>query len=166
MDYPPRQEELTPPLSASHYIEKRLDDQIKWFDKKSGHNQKLYKRLKKIETACTLSLPVIGILPFPNYSWNQLGLVVLGATATYIRCWGNIETYYELWAKYRTACELLKKEKFLYQTHTGIYDETDSRYSVLVAQVERILAAENNQWNAVIQSIPSSLQASKSSTRS
>jgi len=159
-------EEYSDKLTTAQYIERRLDDQIDWFNQKSAYNQKLYKRLKKTETACTIVLPVIGIIPFADYGWNKIGLVVLGAIATYIRCWSNIETYYELWTKYRTACELLKKEKFLYQTHTGIYREEDARDSVLVEQVERILAAENSQWNAIIQSIPTALYDSQSSTRS
>lgn len=85
-------EEYSDKLTTAQYIERRLDDQIDWFNQKSAYNQKLYKRLKKAETACTIVLPVIGIIPFADYGWNKIGLVVLGAIATYIRCWSNIET--------------------------------------------------------------------------
>ena len=41
------------------YLENRLDDQIKWYSKKSGTNQKIYKRLQLvmiISAACILFL--------------------------------------------------------------------------------------------------------------
>lgn len=156
-------------MSVEDYIKNRLDDQMNWFDKKSAFNQKRYKRLKKVEVGLTISLPVLGFLPLCDYSYNKGLLILVGAIATFLQAWNHIETYYELWTKYRTACELLKREKYLYQTHTGLYKDAESpesSYHLLVNRVESILAAENSQWNSVIHSIPSNLPHNQGSTNS
>ena len=156
-------------MPVEDYIKNRLDDQMNWFDKKSAFNQKRYKYFKKAEIGLTISLPVLGFLPLCDYSYNKILLVLVGAIAAYLQAWSHIETYYELWTKYRTACELLKREKYLHQTHTGLYEDTESpesSYHLLVNRVESILAAENSQWNSVIHAIPSNLSHNQGSTNS
>lgn len=153
-------------MNPKEYMEKRLDNQIDWFDKKSSANQKKYKRLKKAETFLTLSLPVVGLSPFWDYSYTKFFLVFIGAVSAYLGCWSHIETYYELWYKYRTTCELLIREKNLYQTHTGIYENSPNQFHLLVSHVENILSTVDNQWNALVQTIPNTLSAHQGSTNS
>lgn len=153
-------------MSSEDYIKNRLDDQSNWYDKKSSYNQKWYKRLKKIEVVLTISMPLIALIPLCDYYYNKLLLVSIGAIATILKLFIDIESRYELWMKYRTASELLKREKYLYLTKTSVYSNEQYPFNLLVTRVESILATEHNQWNNVVQNIPRNITRSQSSTTS
>ena len=145
------------------YITDRLNKQIQWFDGKSLCNQKKYKRFKKVECFFTFSMPLIGIIPLgEDYLINKIVLLFLGAAVAYLQFWNKLETYYELWYKYRTACELLQREKYFFETHTSEYADCKDCFSLLVERTEKIISNTNDQWNHVIQGIPEQISKDNS----
>ncbi len=44
-------------MEEKEYLEQRLNDQIKWYDKKSGHSQKWYKAIRLVEIICAATFP-------------------------------------------------------------------------------------------------------------
>ena len=46
-------------IAEAEYLEQRLDDQIKWYDKKSSANQAAYKRLRLIEIIAAATIPLL-----------------------------------------------------------------------------------------------------------
>lgn len=141
-------------MPIDEYIAIRLDNQQTWFSRKSSSYQSKYKGLRYAESAFILLLPLIGLLATSDIIRNIL-LVGIGALASYVRFFLDINAYHDLWIRYRLASEALKREKLLYVTHTGAY-HSDDRDEVLVINVERIISTANSDWQQMLDAeIPS-----------
>jgi len=46
-------------ISADEYIEQRLNDQISWYDRKSGTSQLWFKRLRFAEIVAAATIPFL-----------------------------------------------------------------------------------------------------------
>jgi hypothetical protein len=57
--------------------------------------------------------------------------------------------YQENWINYRTTCEALKKEKYLYDAGLSDYQLSDDREAQFVEKVEALLSRENTLWLSV-----------------
>ena len=57
--------------------------------------------------------------------------------------------YQENWISYRTTCEALKKEKYLYDAGLGDYQPGEDREAQFVDRVEALLTRENTLWLSV-----------------
>jgi hypothetical protein len=54
---------------------KRLEDQIDWYDQKSGSSQKLYKRTKYFTILASASIPILAVV---EVQYSNLAVAVLG----------------------------------------------------------------------------------------
>ena len=101
---PARPIEAVPSPAAQNPTWERLEDQINWYDSKSGHNQRRYKRLKLLEIAVAASLPVVAALHSPIWVTGGLAAVIVvleGAQHLY--------QFQEHWITYRSTAEALKQ---------------------------------------------------------
>jgi len=131
-------------IAEETYIQQRLDDQIKWYDTKSMKAQRSYKRLKSLEIAMSAVIPLlIGFIE----DWKVWSTIigVLGVLITGIEGWLSLTKYHENWIEYRSICETLRHEKYMYLTRTGVYD-ADHPFKMLVERVESIISKENVNW--------------------
>jgi hypothetical protein len=62
---PLRPIEAVPSPAAEDPTWERLEDQIGWYDRKSGDNQRRYKWLKLLELAVAAALPVVAGITVP-----------------------------------------------------------------------------------------------------
>ena len=124
------------------YINDRLEDQIEWYDKKSLSSQRIYKWAKGTEIVLAAFIPVVSL------SLNNVSLLVsvMGALIAIIEGILNIGKYHENWIEYRSICETLKHEKFMYQTKSGVYKSDEDTFKYLVMRVESIISKENVNW--------------------
>ena len=53
--------------------------------------------------------------------------------------------YQELWTGYRTTCEALKQEKYLFLTRTEPYDEIEP-FPLFVQRIENLISTEHSNW--------------------
>ena len=131
-------------ISEETYIEERLNDQINWYDLKSIKAQKYYKSLKRIEIILSSSIPLlVGFITEAKIWISIVGFIGVVITAT--EGWLHISKYHENWIEYRSICETLRHEKYMYLTRTGVYD-SENPFSVLVERVESIISKENVNW--------------------
>lgn len=81
---------------------------------------------------------------------------VLGATVAIVVGLTQLEKYQENWIMYRTTSELLKKEKFYYESLVDEYSEPDEskRKKILVERVESIVSSETSKYFGVHQPKP------------
>lgn len=87
----------------------RLEDQIAWYDTKASLNQRWFKGLKAASLAMAGLVPLLAATPVPR---AMLGLV--GAAAAMLGGLQQLNQYNANWIAYRSTCEALKHEKFLY----------------------------------------------------
>jgi hypothetical protein len=135
-------------MNHEEYIEKRLQDQIDWYDKKSLTNQKTFKRLKIVEIIAAALIPFLSGISISNNEFRLIGTIViglLGMAVTIIASILNLGRHQEHWLEYRTTCESLKKESFLFNTGVEPYNSDDA-FQLLVQRVETLVSKENTNW--------------------
>lgn len=136
-------------MDESEYLKTRVDDQINWYDKKSQFHQNWYKGLRIVEIVAATSIPFLaGYIadtePHFRTTVGFLGLLIAVITAIVSLC-----QFQENWVEYRTTCESLKHEKFLFLTKTEPYN-VDTPFPLLVQRVESMISKENTTWSQYI----------------
>ena len=136
-------------MEEKEYVDKRLNDQINWYDKESVFNQKMYKILVLIEILFSGSIPFL--IPYANNNTPIIKIIigVMGIIIALIAGVMNLYKFQENWINYRTTAESLKHEKYLYLTKSGIYNinnKIDTPLNNLVTRIESIISKENTKW--------------------
>ena len=136
-------------ISPAEYIEKRLDEQIRWYDTKSIDARKIYKRLQTWEIIFAAGIPLLSgyvskcwVIPFV--------IALLGSLIVILASISRLGGYHENWLQYRSTCELLKHEKYLYLTGSNPYEEQP--FNLLVERVESVISSENINWSQLASS--------------
>lgn len=131
-------------MNEQEYLQQRLDDQLDWYDGKSGRNQANYKILRSIElvTAAMIPLSAAVFNGMPWFAWLAAGLGAIIAIASAIN---GLFRFQDNWIQYRTTAEQLKHEKFLFLTRIEPYSGDDA-FTLLVQRVEGLIAKETSSW--------------------
>ena len=142
-------------MNEQEYLEQRLDDQINWYDRKSGAAQRAFKRLRLIEIVAAATIPLLagfaasGFGSNGGFNWTNLAVAGLGVVVAVVAGVLALYRFEENWIKYRTTCESLRHHKFRYITKSAPYNGTDA-FRILVDTVENLISQENTQWSANI----------------
>lgn len=127
------------------YIEDRVNDQINWYDSKSIKTQRKYKIYKGITIITSALIPILSFTNLPSQGTQYL-IATLGAVIAISEGLISLNKYSENWIRYRSICETLKQEKFMYLNESGVYSEEDSNFSFFVERIETIISQENVNW--------------------
>ena len=136
-------------LDIQEYIEKRVNNQIEWYDGKSKRAQKWYKALQIIEIILASLIPLLSAY---STSCRSIAIAVgiFGAVIAIIESVSKLNKYHENWIQYRTTCEMLRYQKYLFLTHSAPYNNSDETIeNVFVRNIENIVSSENNQWKMI-----------------
>lgn len=126
------------------YFKERLNNQIDWYDSKSIQQQKIYKRIKIAQIISAALIPFLAAL-VGDLNWIIYLVSTLGVLVTVLEGILSLGKYHENWIEYRSICETLKREKYMYLGKAGIYSE-NSNFEVLVERIETIISKENINW--------------------
>lgn len=137
-------------MTQEEYLEERLEDQISWYDKKSMWNQKIFKRLKLVEFLAAAMIPFLIGFMGKDATFLQIIVGMLGVLISVITAMTTLNRYHENWIEYRTTCEVLRHEKYLFKTAASPYDKK-TPFPLLVARIESLISKENSQWAASLQ---------------
>jgi hypothetical protein len=129
-------------MSADVTME-RLDDQIAWYDKRSNINQHFYKVMKIMVIATAALIPLLSGLSMGVPSWV---LGILGALIAIIEGIQQLNQYHANWISYRSTCEALKHEKFLYLAKAGLYATATDPCVLLAERIEALVSQEHAKW--------------------
>lgn len=129
----------------ANYIEDRVNDQIDWYDKKSIESQRKYKVYKGITIITSALIPILSFTNLPSQGTQYL-IATLGAVIAISEGLISLNKYSENWIRYRSICETLKQEKYMYKNESGVYSEEDSNFSFFVERIETIISQENVNW--------------------
>ena len=124
----------------------RLENQIAWSDQASLSAQKSYRLLRGGQIVVAAAIPVVSlIVPDQAVYAGALGAVIL-----ILQGLQELGMYRENWQRYRSLCEGLRSEKYLYIEGGGTYaglSDADAR-RVLAERVELIVSQEHGTWVA------------------
>lgn len=118
-----------------------LQDQIEWYDRKSGINQKAFKYLKVCTIAAAALVPFLANIS--RMSWVTAGL---GLFIVVLEGLQQLNQYHANWISYRSTCESLKHEKFLYLAKAGIYATANDPHALLAERIESSVSQEHAKW--------------------
>jgi hypothetical protein len=119
----------------------RLEDQIEWYDRKSRTSQRRFKLLKGAQLAAAAALPVTA--PFAVHAAIP---AALGAAIIVLEGFQQLNQYQQNWSAYRSTCEALKHEKYLYLGEAGPYANVEGRTSLLADRIEGLISQEHAKW--------------------
>ena len=120
----------------------RLEQQIAWYDRESTQSQRWFKGLKIVQIVTAAAIPVAAAASAP--------LTLLGAGGALIvvlEGLQQLQQYQENWITYRSTCERLRTERYLYLSRAGPYAAGGAE-AVLAARVEGLVSQENAAWVA------------------
>jgi hypothetical protein len=131
---------------------KRLEDQIRWYDNHSGRQRRSFYSLKVVTIIAAATIPLLAAV-LPDGLSSKITASSLGAL---IVMFEGIQQLFQLqtnWILYRSTCERLKREKYLYLGNAGPYATAQNRHSLLAERVEALISQELAGWTSSQQSL-------------
>jgi hypothetical protein len=119
----------------------RLDDQISWYDRKSNYSQQVYKWIKIIEILAAALVPLAAGLHLPAPFTGSLGVLIAALEGIL-----QLNQYHHNWITYRSTCETLKHEKYLYLANAGPYSAAAVAHALLAERIESLVSQEHAKW--------------------
>ena len=129
----------------------RLEDLIAWYDKKSITAQRSFRFLKTVQIIVAAAIPVVSLI----YPTTAIVPGALGALILILEGLQDLGMYRQNWQKYRSTCEGLRSEKYLFMALTGPYAGMDREEAlpILAERSEAISAGEHKDWVAQVKSL-------------
>jgi hypothetical protein len=121
----------------------RLEDQIAWYDAKSLRNQHMFKALKVAQIVIAALIPVLAAADAKHWILGALGAIVL-----VLEGFQQLFQYQQNWSSYRSTCEALKHQKYLYLAGAGPYATAKRPDALLAERVEGLVSQEHAKWTA------------------
>jgi hypothetical protein len=122
-------------------VKARLEDQIAWYDLKSQHNQRRFKQLKVCQIVVAAAIPVAAAASAPVWLMGGGGALIV-----ILEGLQQLQQYQQNWTTYRSTCERLKHEKYLFLAHAGPYAAAPKAEALLAERVEGLVSQEHAAW--------------------
>lgn len=121
----------------------RLEDQIEWYNRKSNLNQRLFHWLKIAEIVVAAFIPFLAGI-------NALPILTGGAGVLIVILEGlqHLFQFQHNWITYRSTCENLKHEKYLWLAKSGPYTNAEKPDVLLADRIESLISQEHAKWIA------------------
>lgn len=120
-----------------------LQDQIEWYDQKSLFNQSRFKTFKVLGIVAAALIPAMA-------SWSPVWVTsALGVLIVVLEGLQQLNKYHENWIAYRSTCEQLKHEKFLYLATAGLYGAAGDKHALLAERIESLVSQEHAKWASI-----------------
>jgi hypothetical protein len=119
----------------------RLEDQINWYDRKSTSSQRSFKWLKSAVMLAAAGVPLAAGFGISAYVTAALGVLIVVLEGLL-----QLNQYQQNWITYRSTCEELKHEKFLYLASAGPYANVPNPKPLLAERVESLISREHAKW--------------------
>jgi Protein of unknown function (DUF4231) len=122
-------------------VRARLEEQIAWYDANSEKNQHRFKELKVCQIVTAAAIPVAAAASAPVWLMGGGGALIVVMEGLQ-----QLQQYQQNWTAYRSTCERLRHEKFLFLGRAGPYATASKPESLLAARVEGLVSQEHAAW--------------------
>jgi hypothetical protein len=130
------------PGASRDQVWERLESQITWYDTRARSNQVWFKALKVLQIVIAAAIPVVAAA-----GGSAAAAGTMGAAIVVFEGLQQLFQFQQNWTSYRSTCETLKHEKFLYVAGAELY-EGQNRAQLLAIRIERLVSAETAAWAA------------------
>jgi len=121
----------------------RLEDQIDWYDRKSNLNQRFFHWLKIIEIVIAAFIPFLSGISAPAILTGGAGVLIVVLEGLQ-----HLFQFQHNWITYRSTCENLKHEKYLWLAKSGPYADNKNLDALLADRIESLISQEHAKWIA------------------
>ncbi|MGA2904353.1 MAG: DUF4231 domain-containing protein [Candidatus Korobacteraceae bacterium] len=135
-------------IAGADPIVDRLEDQIGWYDRKSTHNMRAYKRIKMSEIVAAAVIPFVAASHIPH---SAVATGALGVMITVFEGMLQLNQFHENWITYRSTCESLKHEKYMFLARAAPCSNAADPRALLADRVESLVSQEHAKWASVQQ---------------
>ncbi|WP_082505271.1 DUF4231 domain-containing protein [Deinococcus sp. Leaf326] len=125
------------------YLNKRIEDQRRWYATKSDFNKSKAKMWSNINL---ISQIVILLLCFAVVRWSNIPISIIGVLTTLVSCivaWVQLKKYQELSNSYGLAAQELAS---IFGQGTRITQE--DQFGIFVSDAENAISREHTMWSA------------------
>jgi hypothetical protein len=133
----------------------RLEDQIGWYDRKSIESQRRFKLVKGIQMTAAALIPLVAILDV-----YAAVVAALGASVVLLEGLAQLGQYQQNWTAYRSTCEALKHEKFLFLGEAGPYSTSSAPRALHADRIEGLISQEHAKWVSAREEAAAALEQS------
>ncbi len=129
-------------FDAERYIEERLGQYQRWYDRKAVDAKTRYLRMRGTAVIGGAIVPVLVNVTLPYVAIVTTALSLLVVIVVSLE---SVYHYREQWKNYRATEQFLGRERVYFQTGVGPYNELDqaAAFKLLVDRVEAAIAVEN-----------------------
>jgi hypothetical protein len=128
-----------------NYLHQRYEHQVAWYDRKAIRNKRTNNLFQLLTIFLMAASSVLAALGEDWAKWSAVGLSAFVALGTsFLMTFRN----QELWFKYRSICETLRKEKYFYQAGIDEYGSSKDPMKLFVKRVESLISEEHTVWAA------------------
>lgn len=138
-------------MSEPDVVMERLEDQIQWYDQRSGYNQRMFKGMKTVTIVISVSIPLFAAYSsYKPISGPLIALIAgtLGAVIVLLEAIQQLNQYHHNWIAYRSTAETLKHEKYLFLSTAGPDAAADIPKALLAERVESSVSQEHAKWTS------------------
>ena len=128
-------------MVSTNSITDRVDDQILWYDKKSIVNQRWHKTIKTAEILAAALIPFAAGLGASATLTGGLGVCIVVLEGLQ-----GLNQYQQNWINYRSTCEQLKHEKYLFLAKAGPFLKVENPEALFAERAEALISREHAKW--------------------
>ena len=103
-----------------------------------------YKTIKVLQLVAAATVPVVagfGVSGWVTGSFGSAIVVMEGIQQLF--------GYHEYWISYRSACEAMRQEMWLFEARAGIYRGAEEPDGLLAERLHEITSRESARWTAI-----------------
>lgn len=133
-------------MDAIDFCQKRYDEQMEWYDKKSARYKTLHIASQTALIALSAMTPALILLQ--ELDLRSAAIVTSTAVSALVALAAKFKMY-ETWVMYRGAAETMRREYSLYSCSAGHYHDAESKERLFIERIEDIVAGEHAEWTAL-----------------
>lgn len=123
-------------------------EMMEYYDRAATRNKLSYVTIKLVELIAAAAIPFFALL-----DWGLRGQIVSAALGSVIVLLEGIQQLFKVhenWMNYRTSCETLRRELFLYESAAGPYGDPGTPPSTVLAErVSGVTTQAVSKWLSV-----------------
>jgi hypothetical protein len=135
---------MQPALNGQDPVLQTLNDQIAWYDREAGRAQQWYRVIKVAELALATSVP-----PLAALGADTAIVTVVSSVVVLLVGLQHLFQFHANWISYRSTCEALRQEQFLFVAKAGPYAAAADARLLLAERFQSLVANENTSWASV-----------------
>lgn len=134
---------MTPTMEIVDPIVTAVEGQFAWYDRKANEAQRRYRRIKVLELVIATSVP-----PMAGLRASPVLVSITGSAVVLLEGLLHLFQFQANWTTYRSTCEALRQELFLFRAAAGPYAKATNPKALLAERAQVITNQERAKWMA------------------